>query len=842
MSSAEALVLPVPAADTAHRGRIEVVETGSRFLLVSGWAAAPDGRAPSVAISLGLPDGTLHPVGGFLRRRDLAERGIATEACGFLLDIPRPAGPVADLSLVLRAGQRDILVQRLRDMAPRPFRPRGHLDHVAPDRMAGWAFDPAQWHGPAEAAALELVVDGAARIPLSLNAARHDLPFTSAQPDRRLGFDFGLQEIARLMAEAGLDRDLLEGDHQYALLAGGQQIGGLQGSSVRRGRLLHRGARPAPAAAPASALAAGRTEPAGFIDWHGYSRAQGGWFFGGWLRGQALLGVETCPAVARFEDGTVEAEAAISAYPRQDVAGLGQGCILFLPGTLDDPGLLQDLTLTLDGERALSPSMGIARKPEAELVGLVRALLGAAARKPRTALLKVLAQPAYEGEDTLARLPAPLHLEVDSVLVAPGAGAVLMGWCLDPNRAVAAIRLRSRGTLSAPLAERWIATERADIRDAFAGRYGLDHARHGFLAYVEAPALDPADMHLEIELAGGEIGFKPLPAPGGAGVAAIRRLLGAVQLAPDEVVDRCDRVLGPPVVALNRQRLANSGAPTIVEVGTLPDRPRCSIIVPLYGRIDYLMYQCALFSEHGLPADELVYVLDDPPQRQALMDLAQSAYRRFGIPLRLVLLPENLGYAPANNAGLAQSRGEYVCYLNSDVMPHEPRWLDLLTGALEADPALGIAGALLTFEDGTVQHAGMTFRRLPQLGGFPYAMHPGKGRIRPPSRGLQPAEAVTGACMVLRRDLATELGGFDEDYVVGDFEDADLCFRIRARGLGCAVHEDAVLWHLERQSQGGSGNSWRHNLTLVNGWSFARRWGHLFPDAAPGPDAVVRLA
>ena len=319
-----------------------------------------------------------------------------------------------------------------------------------------------------------------------------------------------------------------------------------------------------------------------------------------------------------------------------------------------------------------------------------------------------------------------------------------------------------------------------------------------------------------------------------------------MQLAPDEVVDRCDRVLGPPVVALNRQRLAAAGAPTIVEVGDLPEKPRCSIIIPLYGRIDYLMYQCALFSEHGLPADELVYVLDDPPKRQALMDLAQSAYRRFGIPMRLVLLAENLGYAPANNAGLAHSRGEYVCYLNSDVMPHEPRWLDLLTGALDADPGLGIAGALLTFEDGTIQHAGMTFKRLPQLGGFPYAMHPGKGRIRPPSRGLQPAEAVTGACMVLRRDLANELGGFDEDYVIGDFEDADLCFRIRARGLGCAVHEDAILWHLERQSQGSSGHSWRHNLTLVNGWSFARRWGHLFPESAPdapaGAAAVLRLA
>ena len=87
-----------------------------------------------------------------------------------------------------------------------------------------------------------------------------------------------------------------------------------------------------------------------------------------------------------------------------------------------------------------------------------------------------------------------------------------------------------------------------------------------------------------------------------------------------------------------------------------------------------------------------------------------------------------------------------------------------------------------------------------------------------------------------------ELGGFDTDYVIGDFEDADLCFRIRALRLDCAVHEDAVLWHLERQSQGTPGNFWRHNLTLVNAATFARRWGDRFPEAAHSADTVLRLA
>ena len=139
MSGAEAATAAAPPKPAAgHRGRIEVVEL-DHFLLVSGWVTGPEGRAPSAAISLVLSDGKAHRVGGFLRRRDLAERGIATEPCGFLLDIPRPEGPVEGLSLALRAGVRELLVQPLSDLAPRPFRPRGHLDHVAPDRIAGWA-------------------------------------------------------------------------------------------------------------------------------------------------------------------------------------------------------------------------------------------------------------------------------------------------------------------------------------------------------------------------------------------------------------------------------------------------------------------------------------------------------------------------------------------------------------------------------------------------------------------------------------------------------------------------------------------------------------------------------
>jgi GT2 family glycosyltransferase len=77
--------------------------------------------------------------------------------------------------------------------------------------------------------------------------------------------------------------------------------------------------------------------------------------------------------------------------------------------------------------------------------------------------------------------------------------------------------------------------------------------------------------------------------------------------------------------------------------------------------------------------------------------------------------------------------------------------------------------------------------------------------------------------MLMRRDVALELGGFDPDYAIGDFEDADLCLRAAALGLRCAVDMTVRAYHLERQSQNAAPGDWRRNLTLLNAWTFNRR-------------------
>ena len=305
----------------------------------------------------------------------------------------------------------------------------------------------------------------------------------------------------------------------------------------------------------------------------------------------------------------------------------------------------------------------------------------------------------------------------------------------------------------------------------------------------------------------------------------MRRILETFSFRYDRMVRAYDRVAGPALAGLNAERLRSAPKSELFDFGRPNPTPSCSVVVPLFGRIDFMEYQLALFSREPLnSAHEFLYVLDDPSLQASLLALAETCLARFGLPFRVIVLDRNVGYGPASNAGLAVARGRFVCFLNSDVFPGDARWIDRLARRLDTDPALGAVGPVLLFEDGTVQHRGLSYEPLPEFGNWLFPMHPGKGMRPPRRRGLETQQAITGACLMTRLATAQACRGFDESYAIGDFEDSDLCLRINALGLHCAIDLDVQLYHLERQSQGDMSHSWRFNLTLFNAWTHQNRW------------------
>ena len=563
----------------------------------------------------------------------------------------------------------------------------------------------------------------------------------------------------------------------------------------------------------------------GHIDYYGYHKLSGGWFFCGWV--ERPWSEEERPVVtARFAKEEIKGLGKVSFFPREDLAGQGVGLALFLPSSGRLIGNL--VSVEIDSREAPLTCSGQTAQQlrDDELATRLRSALAVpGADANRALLLGLLSRHGYTGADTLSDLKPRVFLEIDEAIFCPPAGLLLIGWLLARPGSVEAIQVHS-GPLSGTLRMAdCIRIARPDVIETVGAKNGFADAECGFMGYV-AEAFSPGDLSfIEVETELGETGCRGLPIPARYGLSAIRHVLSLFEASYADVLPRLAKVIAPSLESLNAATQAAPPACSVVNFGPLRTAPRISVVVPLFRRIDYLEYQLALFAQGDREEIEYIYVLDDPPQHGPAEHLAESVFCRFGLPFRLVMPERNLGFGPASNLGLSFARGRYVCFLNSDAFPGTPDWAGRLADSLEADATLGTVGPLLLFEDDTVQHEGMHYEPLPAFGNLLFPIHPRKGLRPEGGAGVTECAAITGACMMLARDLAVDLGGFDPVYIIGDFEDSDLCRKIHDRGLRCAVDRDVRLYHLERRSQATSAERWRTNLTLYNAWVHDRRWG-----------------
>ena len=129
------------------------------------------------------------------------------------------------------------------------------------------------------------------------------------------------------------------------------------------------------------------------------------------------------------------------------------------------------------------------------------------------------------------------------------------------------------------------------------------------------------------------------------------------------------------------------------------------------------------------------------------------------------------------------------------------------------DARLGAAGPLLLYPDGTAQHCGISFSPFYKVSHI-YEHFPGN---HPVLRKKRPLQAITGAALMLRRQVFETCGGFFEGYRNG-CEDVDFCFAVRRQGFRLAVIGESVLYHHTSQTPG------RFEHDLQNGKLFYQRW------------------
>lgn len=187
-----------------------------------------------------------------------------------------------------------------------------------------------------------------------------------------------------------------------------------------------------------------------------------------------------------------------------------------------------------------------------------------------------------------------------------------------------------------------------------------------------------------------------------------------------------------------------------------------------------------------------------------------------GLPGAIIRNEENLGFGPSCNRGAAQARGTHLLFLNSDAIV-EPGALDALESASECADVGAVAPFLLD-EDGTIQEAGSALGR----DGLPYPLGAGAPAGDAEWSFRREVDYGFAACLLVRRDTFDELGGFDDAYAPGYYEDADLCLRLAERGLATVFEPRARVVHLQWSS---GGRDRARALARRNQGQFLKRWG-----------------
>lgn len=220
--------------------------------------------------------------------------------------------------------------------------------------------------------------------------------------------------------------------------------------------------------------------------------------------------------------------------------------------------------------------------------------------------------------------------------------------------------------------------------------------------------------------------------------------------------------------------------------------PVLSIIIPCYGQVSVTLRCLRSLMRHSPSRPYEVIVAEDASGDQEIERLRSIS------GLVLIERPSNLGFLRNCNAAARVASGAYLHFLNNDT--------ELLDGALDAllerlreDASIGLVGSKLLYPDGSLQEAGGIIWN--DASGWNFGRHdprPDRAAYSYP----RDVDYVSGASIMLRRDLFESLNGFDEAFAPAYYEDTDLAFRIRASGLRVVFEPASAVIHHEGVSHG----------------------------------------
>jgi GT2 family glycosyltransferase len=270
----------------------------------------------------------------------------------------------------------------------------------------------------------------------------------------------------------------------------------------------------------------------------------------------------------------------------------------------------------------------------------------------------------------------------------------------------------------------------------------------------------------------------------------------------------------------------------------IAEKKKISIIVPTRDHGDDVD-RClgALVEKTTYPDFEILLVDNGSTDARSRATLAAWPARDKRVTLLRYDVPFN--YAKINNWAAAQASGAYLVLLNNDTELLTPDWAEAMVEQAQR-PSIGAVGAMLVYDDDTVQHAGV----IVGINGVAGHSHKHLPRDAPGYfqmlKAINNYSAVTAACLMVRKEVYDRLGGLEEQLAIA-FNDVDFCLKATAAGLRNVWLPHVVLRHAESKSRGFDTTFARRQILYREEAFMKKRWGtDVRPDPYYSPNLTLR--
>ncbi|MEG0368746.1 MAG: glycosyltransferase family 2 protein [Hungatella sp.] len=208
--------------------------------------------------------------------------------------------------------------------------------------------------------------------------------------------------------------------------------------------------------------------------------------------------------------------------------------------------------------------------------------------------------------------------------------------------------------------------------------------------------------------------------------------------------------------------------------------------------------------------------------------------------VHVVTWEREFNYAAINNFGAKFAKGSYLLFLNNDTEILAPGFIEEMLGFAQREE-VGIVGARLLYQDDTIQHAGVVVGFGGIAGHTFIGLHKAENSYFHRAMCAQDYSAVTAACLMTKKDLFLQVGGFSEELAVA-FNDIDFCMKIRTIGKLVVYAPYAVLYHYESKSRGLEDTPEKVARFHREIQIFAKKWPDILRDGDPyyNPNLTLR--